>query len=250
MNMFCYQCEQTANGRGCDKLGVCGKDAQTAVLQDLLLYAAKGISQYANKARQLGVKTSTADVFVIDALFTTVTNVNFDAARIESLIRKAADVKKATQSLYEDACRKAGKSPEKLAGPAQWTPAATSAGLLEQALPVGIVASRTALGDDLAGLQELLTYGLKGTAAYVNHAYLLGKEDDKVYAYMHEALDYLTQPSPTVDALFGLNLKCGEINLIVMEMLDSAHTGAYGHPVPTKVRGDSGQRQGNPCFRP
>jgi hydroxylamine reductase len=236
MNMFCYQCEQTANGRGCEKMGVCGKDAQTAALQDLLLYAAKGISQYANRARQQGAKTSAADVFVVEALFTTVTNVNFDAARIESLIRKAAAVKQTTQSLYEDACRKAGKTPEKLEGPAQWTPAATTEGILEQASSIGIAASRAALGDDLAGLQELLTYGLKGTAAYVDHAYILGKEDDKVYAYLHEALDYLTQPSPTVDALFGLNLKCGEINLAVMEMLDSAHTGAYGHPVPTKVR--------------
>ena len=236
MNMFCYQCEQTSNGRGCEKIGICGKDAPTSALQDLLLYAAKGISQYANRARQLGAKTSAADKFVVEALFTTVTNVNFDAARIESLIRKAADVKKATQSLYEDACRKAGKTPETLAGPAQWTPAATTDGLLDQAASIGIVASRTALGDDLAGLQELLTYGLKGTAAYIDHAYLLGKEDDTVYAYLHEALDYLTHPSPTVDALFGLNLKCGAINLAVMEMLDSAHTGAYGHPVPTKVR--------------
>jgi hydroxylamine reductase len=236
MSMFCYQCEQTAGGRGCEKQGVCGKDAQTAAMLDLLLYAAKGISQYATRARQLNAKDPEVDIFVVEALFTTVTNVNFDAARVESLIRKAAIVKKNAQTLYEQACQRAGRQPEKLDGPAQWNPAATPEGLLEQASTVGILPARAALGDDLAGLQELLTYGLKGTAAYADHAHVLGKDDDKVYAFMHEALDYLTDPKPTVDKLFTLNLKCGEVNLTVMEMLDAANTGAYGNPVPTSVR--------------
>jgi hydroxylamine reductase len=236
MSMFCYQCEQSSGGRGCEKTGVCGKDPKTAALQDLLMHAAKGISQYANKARQLGAKDNAVDVFVVHALFTTVTNVNFDPARVEELIRKAAAVKKNAQQLYEDACRKAGKAPEALAGPAQWTPAATQEGLVEQAEKVGIMAARAALGDDVAGLAELLAYGLKGTAAYMDHARILGKEEEKAYAFTHEALDYLAQPNPTVDGLFGLNMKCGEINLAVMELLDAANTGAYGNPVPTSVR--------------
>jgi hydroxylamine reductase len=236
MNMFCYQCEQTAGGRGCEKQGVCGKDATTAAMQDLLLYAAKGISQYATRARQLNAKDPAVDIFVIEALFTTVTNVNFDAVRIEEMVRKAAAVKKNAQTLYEQACQRAGRQPEKPAGPAQWNPASTLDGLLEQASAVGIAPARAALGDDLAGLQELLTYGLKGTAAYVDHAHVLGKDDDKVYAFIHEALDYLTEPKPTVDKLFTLNMKCGEVNLTVMEMLDAANTGAYGNPVPTSVR--------------
>jgi hydroxylamine reductase len=236
MNMFCYQCEQTAGGRGCEKQGVCGKDATTAAMQDLLLYAAKGISQYATRARQLNAKDPAVDIFVIEALFTTVTNVSFDAVRIEEMVRKAAAVKKNAQTLYEQACQRAGRQPEKPAGPAQWNPASTLDGLLEQASAVGIAPARAALGDDLAGLQELLTYGLKGTAAYVDHAHVLGKDDDKVYAFIHEALDYLTEPKPTVDKLFTLNMKCGEVNLTVMEMLDAANTGAYGNPVPTSVR--------------
>jgi hydroxylamine reductase len=236
MSMFCYQCEQTVGGLGCEKQGVCGKDATVAGLQDLLLYAVKGISQYAVRARELGAKTEQADIFVTEALFTTVTNVNFDAARLESLLRKAADVKKATQTLYEAVSKQAGKPVETLEGPAQWTPAASQAGLLEQAAAIGILQRRAALGDDLTGLQELLTYGLKGTAAYAEHAHILGKENDTVYAFFHEALDYLTQPAPTVDKLFALNMKCGEVNLTVMEMLDAANTGAYGNPVPTKVR--------------
>jgi hydroxylamine reductase len=236
MDMFCYQCEQTSKGKGCDKMGVCGKEPKVAALQDLLIYAAKGISQYAHRARQLGAKEKEADIFVIEALFTTATNVSFDPARHESMIRRAAAIKNKTKALYESACGRAGRTPERLEGPAQWTPAETLDGLLEQASRVGIAQARATLGDDLAGLQELLTYGLKGTAAYADHAFLLGKEDDKVFAFIHEALDYLTQPAPTVDKLFALNMKCGETNLAVMEMLDSVHTGTYGNPVPTSVR--------------
>jgi hydroxylamine reductase len=236
MSMFCFQCEQTVGGRGCEKQGVCGKDAKTAALQDLLVYATKGISQYATRARQMGAKDSEIDLFVVEALFTTVTNVNFDAARVENWVRQAATIKQKAQALYVQACKSANRAPEKLDGPAQWTPAGTTEGLLEQASQIGIVATRAALGDDLTGLRELLTYGLKGTAAYADHAHILGKEDDKVYAFMHEALDYMTQPSLAVDKLLALNLKCGEINLTVMEMLDAANTGAYGNPVPTKAR--------------
>ena len=249
MSMFCYQCEQTSAGKGCENMGVCGKDPKCAALQDLLVYATKGISQYANKARQLGAKNNDVDIFVVHALFTTVTNVNFDAARVEEMIRKAAAIKKTAQSLYEDACRKAGKTPETLQGPAQWIPAATSEGLLEQAGRIGIQAARATLGDDLAGLPELLTYGLKGTAAYMDHARILGKEDDKTYAFVHEALDYLAQPNPTVDSTLRPHLKCGEINLVVMELLDGANTGTYGHPVPTHRPHNPGKGQGHPGFR-
>jgi hydroxylamine reductase len=236
MSMFCYQCEQTYGGRGCDKTGVCGKEPTAAALQDLLVYASKGISQYANKARQLSAKNQDVDVFVTEALFTTVTNVNFDTARLEQMVRNAAAIQQTARKLYEDACSAAGKKAEKLEGPAQWTPAATLEGLLQQAEAVGIAPARTALGDDLAGLQELLTYGLKGATAYMEHARILGKEIETAYAFMHEALDYLTLPNPTVDGLFALSMKCGEINLAVMAQLDAAHTATYGNPVPTPVR--------------
>jgi hydroxylamine reductase len=236
MSMFCYQCEQTSGGRGCERMGVCGKEPTAAALQDLLVYAAKGISQYANKARQLGANNKEVDAFVTETLFTTVTNVNFDAANLEKRVYKAEAVKQTARKMYEDACRAAGKEAEKLEGPAQWTPAAGLDELVKQAEAVGIVSARTALGDDLAGLKELLTYGLKGTAAYMDHAHILGKEEEKAYAFMHEALDYLAQPAPTVDKLLALSLKCGEINLAVMEKLDAAHTETYGHPVPTAVR--------------
>jgi len=236
MDMFCYQCEQTSKGHGCDLVGVCGKDAKTAALQDLLIYTIKGISQYAHRARSLGAGNPEVDMFVVEALFTTTTNVNFDPARIEAMIRRSADIKEKARLLYEGACRDAGKKPETLEGHAEWTPADSMDGLMEQASHVGVKAAIAAHGDDLAGLQELLTYGLKGTAAYADHAHILGKEDEKVYAFIHEALSYLADPNPTVDELFTLCMKCGEANLAVMELLDAANTGTYGNPVPTSVR--------------
>ncbi len=234
--MFCYQCEQTAKGTGCTAFGVCGKDPDTAVLQDLLVYAQKGISQYAHRARQLGARDHEVDVFVLEALFTTVTNVNFDPKRIEVMLRKAAAMRDRARALYEKACTGKGVQAEKLDGPAAWPPAPDLDGLIRQGEQVSVESRIEAQGADITGLQELLLYGLKGTAAYADHALILGREDDTVYAFMHEALDFLTQPSPSVDELLAMNLKCGEVNLTVMGLLDAAHTGAYGHPVPTPVR--------------
>jgi hydroxylamine reductase len=236
MDMFCYQCEQTWAGRGCDKLGVCGKDAATATLQDLLVHAAKGISQYAHRAARLGARDRNVDIFVIEALFTTGTNVNFDPARIQGMLQKAVTVREQARGLYEEVCRISGREPENISGPAQWIPASNLAALTDEGATLGIRAQQATRGNDLIGLQELLTYGIKGMAAYADHALALGKEDETVCAFIHEALEYLTRPDTTVDGLFAMNMRCGEVNLKVMEMLDGAHTGNYGNPVPTKVR--------------
>jgi hydroxylamine reductase len=236
MSMFCYQCEQTAKGTGCTAVGVCGKDATTATLQDLLFYAAKGISMYAHRARQLGAVDNAIDVFVIEALFATVTNVDFDPDRLEDMLLDAAEVRDAARKLYKDACAKAGKTPEKLGGPADWEPADDIDGLVAQGAEITILKRMTSLGDTVTGLQELVAYGLKGAAAYADHAHILGKDSDEVYASFHEGLDFLTKPDPTVDELVGWSLKAGEINMKVMELLDLANTGAYGHPVPAQVR--------------
>ena len=236
MDMFCFQCEQTAKGTGCTKAGVCGKDPEVAALQDLLVHAAKGVSMYAHRAAQLGLRDREVDVFVVDVLFTTVTNVNFDAARLEALLSRAADAKQKAHALYADGCRRQGSAEESLGGPALWTPAADRAGLLAQGVEAGIEGRRKALGEDISGLQELLLYGLKGTAAYADHAMILGQEDESVYAFFHEALDFLTRENPSVDDLLGMVLRCGEVNLKVMGLLDVANTSAYGNPVPTPVR--------------
>jgi len=235
-NMFCFQCEQTAMGTGCTLRGVCGKDATVATLQDLLVYATKGIAMYAARARELGAADREIDVFTIEALFTTVTNVDFDPERIQGWLNRAAKVKAKARKLYEDAAAKAGKTPEALTGPAAWEPAATIEDLVARGHEIGLEARKAALGDDVVSLQEIIAYGLKGAAAYADHAQILGQESDEVYAGFHDGLNYLTDPNPTVDGLVGMALKVGELNLKVMALLDAGNTGAYGHPVPTPVR--------------
>ena len=235
MSMFCYQCEQTAKGTGCTAFGVCGKDPVAAKLQDLIIYACKGISSYAHRARELGARDRDVDVFVVEALFATVTNVNFDADRLKDCLFKAAEIKDKAKALYEKVCSDKDTEPEKLDGPALWTAAENIEGLVKQAEGIGILKRKEALGDDVTGLQELLTYGIKGTAAYADHAYILGKEHDSVYAFFHEALSFLCGET-SLDDLVAMNMKCGEINLKVMELLDAANTGTYGHPEPTEVR--------------
>jgi hydroxylamine reductase len=260
--MFCFQCEQTAKGTGCTVHGVCGKDPRTAVLQDLLVHATKGLSMYAHRARALGAKTRELDVFVVEALFTTVTNVNFDPERIAQLVRRAAALRDKAKKLYESAAKKAGKTPaqhpaeEKLGGPASpsrrdatpaqhpaegqspaaFQPAADLDGLVAQGREVGILARKRAVGEEATALESLVTFGLKGAAAYADHAQILGQSDDGVYAFFHETLDMLAREKPTADELLGRALAVGEANLKIMGLLDAANTGAYGNPEPTAVR--------------
>jgi hydroxylamine reductase len=236
MSMFCYQCEQTTKGTGCVTTGACGKDPITAALQDLLLYQTKGVSMYAHRAARLGARDRDVDVFTIEALFSTVTNVNFDPESLKAIIHRAASVRDAARKLYEDACAKSGKKPETLGGPAALRPAADVDGLVAQGLGISILERSVKLGADVTGLQELVTYGLKGAAAYADHAQILGTEDAALYASFHEVLDALTKEQPAADELLGWAMKTGEINLKAMELLDAANTGTYGHPTPTKVR--------------
>jgi hydroxylamine reductase len=216
--------------------GVCGKDPETAVLQDLLIHALKGLSMYAHRARELGARDHEVDVFTLEALFATLTNVNFDPQRIQGLILKAHNLREQMISTYEQACRGIGRQPESLAGLGAWSPADTLEALVSQGEEVTIAKRKEALGEGITGLQELLTYGLKGMAAYADHAQILGFEDDNAYAFIHQALDYLAATPTSVDELTAWCLRCGEVNLRVMELLDAAHTSTYGDPLPTEVR--------------
>ena len=221
MDMFCYQCEQNAGGKGCQRLGVCGKDAVAAGHMDDLVQECLGISRYAHRARVLGAADRDIDRFVIEALFTTVTNVNFDSARLSDWVRRAQAMKERARKLYEEAARKAGRPVEKVPAPA----CESSVGRKVEKL-----------GSDVGGLQELIKYGVKGMAAYADHARVLGVEDPAVYAFFHEALDFLAGNPADIGKLTEMALKVGEVNLKVMELLDRGNTGAYGHPEPTQVR--------------
>ncbi len=236
MEMFCYQCEQTANGTGCTVQGVCGKDPTTANLQDLLIYVVKGIAQYAHRARQLGITDSEINAFTVKALFSTITNVNFDPKRLEELIRHGANLKEKAKLLYENALKTQGGKPGKTSGPAEWQPASDLAGLIEQGKRVGIRSRHQQFGDDQADLMDLILFGLKGAAAYTDHAQILGWKDDRIYAGFHQLLDYLTGERFETEELFRQALNVGELNLKAMGLLDNANTTTYGDPVPTRVR--------------
>jgi hydroxylamine reductase len=235
--MFCYQCEQTAGGTGCTKVGVCGKDSETAVLQDLLVYALKDIARYAHGARELSVTDPDVNVFTVKALFSTLTNVNFDVNRFQQFMKDAVDIKQKARIMYEEACKKAAKQPEQFDCPVKWWDAVEDLDELErQGASLSIRMRIDELGEDVAGLQELITYGLKGLAAYTDHAQILGKEDDSIYTFIHRALDFLTRRPTNADELLVYALECGKINLKAMELLDAANTETYGHPEPTQLR--------------
>ena len=237
MNMFCYQCEQTAKGTGCTVQGVCGKEPQTAALQDLLLFAVKDISRYIHRAYQLGARDSGIDAFMMEALFSTLTNVNFDPDRFQQLLKQAARIRENARKLYENAAKKAGQKPEMLASIVAWWEGMDDVNELSQKeQAVSIQRRIDKLGSDITGLQELITYGLKGTAAYMYHAQILGKENSSVYVAFYNALNFLAENPTDMNELLQKALKCGEINLKAMELLDSAHTTTFGHPEPTNVR--------------
>ncbi|OGH95113.1 MAG: hydroxylamine reductase [Candidatus Melainabacteria bacterium GWA2_34_9] len=234
--MFCYQCEQTAKGQGCTIKGVCGKDEKTASLQDLIVDGLKELSFYAYRLKKLGVNTSEADKMVIEGLFTTVTNVDFDPERLRNIILELTELRKAVKTKYIEVAQEKGIIPEKPEIPALDIFSDDIDILFKQAEAISILKRKESENADILSLQEIITYGLKGAAAYADHARALGHESDEVYEFFHEALSFLTKKAPTLDEALGYTLKTGEVNLKVMELLDAANTGAYGHPEPTKVR--------------
>jgi hydroxylamine reductase len=229
--MFCFQCEQAKGGKGCDTAGICGKDPITAMMQDVLIYQVNGISYLENKLRKKGKRNTEADKYVIESLFTTVTNVNFDAETIKQIIYSGQKIK---EKLFSEYKKIYGE--KDLISNVLWQPPQKTSDFIEFASKISIKESYKKYGDDIASLRELLLYGLKGMAAYADHATILGKTDDKVFDFFHEALSYLTNEKYDINELINYNMKCGEVNLRVMELLDDAHTSTYGHPVPTKVR--------------
>ena len=234
--MFCYQCEQTAKGTGCTVAGVCGKSPEVSNMQDLLLHISKGISMYAHRARQLGAKDHEIDTFVVEALFSTITNVNFDENRMEGLVKRAVELREKARKMYEDSCKKAGKEPEKLKGPATFDPGSTKEEMVAKGEEVTPAKGAEKHGEVIQGMHDLILFGLKGSAAYVDHAHVLGHEDDEIYGFFHDFLNYLSSDSFKLDDLIARALDAGKWNIKVMELLDRANTGGYGDPVPTKVR--------------
>lgn len=219
--MFCNQCEQAANGSGCNTSGVCGKKPEVAALQDHLLYGLRSLAIYADK---IGRNTE-IDRFTIEALFTTVTNVDFEADRIAKMIQRCYQLKEQAKTIY-------GKV---VAGDvAAWQPTADIEAMVRQGELYGVATLHE--NEDIRSVIEILIYGLKGMAAYMDHAMILGRNDDQVMAFFQKGLASTTDTSLGLMDFVGLSMECGKHNLTVMGLLDSAHTDTYGHPVPTPVQ--------------
>jgi hydroxylamine reductase len=219
--MFCNQCEQAANGTGCNVSGVCGKKPEIATLQDHLVYGLKSLALYADKIGRV----PEVDRFTIEGLFTTVTNVDFDAARISKEIKRCYELKEYA---------KAAAGVTIPGAVAAWQPAADLEGQIKQGEAYGINAQHE--DADIRSVIEILMYGLKGMAAYMDHAMILGRSDAEVMAFFQKALAATTDPALGLMDYVGLAMECGKHNLTVMGLLNSAHTDSYGHPVPTPVQ--------------
>ena len=231
MSMFCFQCQETAKGTGCTVRGMCGKTDDIAALQDLLIHSLRGLSVYAVRVRELGVESPEANEFVSDALFATVTNVNFDPARFVELVGRAVALRDELKKAY----LKAGGDASALPAVANWSPKTSNVDeLVAIGSALGVMADAD-LHEDVRSLRELLIYGLKGMAAYLTHAYALGQKDDALLAFQQEALAATTDDSLSGGDLTGLVLKCGSMGVQTLALLDGANTGAYGNPEPTQV---------------
>ncbi len=228
--MFCFQCEQTAKGEGCTKIGVCGKQPDVAALQDLLIYTIKGLSLVAIEGRNVGIRDASVDRFTCEAIFSTLTNVDFDPDRFVELIHTAVKLRDELKAQVAAS----GGTTDFAQGPAAFAPASGREALVEQGEKVG-VKSDPDIDPDILSLQQLLIYGVKGVAAYADHAAILGKTDTKIYDFIYDAMASTLNKNLSADDQVGLVFKCGEINIRAMELLDAANTEAYGHPVPTSV---------------
>ncbi len=224
--MFCYQCEQTAGGTGCTRFGVCGKSPEVATLQDLLIYTLKGLSKVASVARESGISNPEVNHFTLVALFSTITNVNFDPERLQSLINRAV-------VLREQLKEQVGLE-EYDTDAVDFRPADKIEGLVEQGSKHGLK-EHADIDPDVESLQHLLLFGLKGVAAYSDHAMILGEESEEIYEFIHRSLAATLDPHKTVPEMLDLVMECGKTNIKAMELLDAGNTGRYGHPVPTAV---------------
>lgn len=222
MSMFCYQCQETAKNTGCTIKGVCGKNEEVAKLQDLLIYAVKGISEIVVKTKTDVSGINTINHEVLTSLFITITNANFDADEIEKQIVKVL-------GLRDQLAKDTGYNGNQDA--AVFTVDSRES-MLSKASKVGVLATEN---EDVRSLRELIIYGIKGLAAYTEHAFNIGKEDVSIYSFMYEGLAATLDDSLTADDLVALTLKTGEYGVKGMALLDEANTSRYGNPEITSV---------------
>jgi len=237
--MFCIQCEQTIvtpASSGCSySQGMCGKTEEVSDLQDLLIYALQGTSFYAEKAREFNIIDTEIDAFVPKAFFATLTNVNFEADRIEGYAYQAQTYRELLKEKYEAACLIAGQKPAEATKVTAFILADSREALLAQAEAVAVNRGKELVSEDIMGLRLLCLYGLKGAAAYMEHAHILGQNDEAINAQFHGIFAWLATDSDDLGKLLEMSMTIGAMNYKVMEMLDHGETTKYGHPTPTTV---------------
>ena len=230
MDMFCFQCQETAKGAGCTRKGVCGKEADVANMQDLLIYVCKGISVYSTRARKLGMENLTVNKFIIDSLFMTITNANFDR---EDFVKKVKEGFSVRDEIKEQYLNAGGEPVQDLPDCATWK--AEEISDFEEKANSSEVGVLTTDDEDKRSLRELLTYGIKGIAAYTEHAFNLGYENEKIDDFIQKGLVATIDESLSIDDLVGLVMECGKFGVEAMSLLDKANTETYGHPEISKV---------------
>lgn len=238
--MFCFQCQETARNTGCTVKGVCGKPEETANLQDLLIFVLRGIAVYEEKLKELGAADRSNDDFVDQGLFATITNANWDDARFTAMITDGLQRRDQLRSKFLDAYKQknGGDFDDALPEAATWTGGPST--YAEKAKSVGIL---TTENEDVRSLRELLIIGLKGVAAYADHAAILGFQKDDINDFIMEALASTTKDLP-VDEMIALVMKAGETAVNTMALLDEANTTAYGNPEITEVNIGVGKNPG------
>jgi len=227
--MFCFQCEQTAKGQGCTKIGVCGKQPDTANMQDLLVFALKGLAQVALAGRGKNIRDAETGHFMAESMFSTLTNVNFDPERLAGLVRETVSKR---DELKEKITQAGGTIPDSEA--ATFQPAPGLDEMVAQGEKHGVLTEKDP-NPDIHSLKQTLIYGIKGISAYADHAAILGREDDKVYEFIERGLAATLRDDLSLEQWIELVLECGRVNVRTMELLDDANTGTYGQPVPTSV---------------
>jgi hydroxylamine reductase len=244
--MFCFHCQEVKKNTVCDDIGICGKTDDVSNLQDLLVFALKGLSFYAAKAGELGIIDADADIFAARALYATVTNVDFDAGDFTRFIKEAVARRNRLRDRFNDAYRQRhGKAfAEPLPENASWQ--YVDGGVEEfaaKSLLVGLAAD-TGTDKDVLAVRELLTYGLKGLSAYIDRAHSLGFSQPQLFAFLHRGLAFTLNQTASVDAYLPLALECGQHGLKALELIDDANTERFGQPVPTTVRIGTWERPG------
>jgi hydroxylamine reductase len=227
MSMFCYQCQETTSGVACTVKGICGKTEDVAQLQDLLIYTLKGIAVHATQARKLGIERKDVDEFIMESLFATITNANFEMGSFVTRIQEGLELR---ESLRANILSAGGTIPANLNDAVTWT--AVVEGFEQKAALVGVLATQD---EDVRSLRELLTYGVKGIAAYAEHAYTLDYKDKGIFAFIEKALAATLDDALTADDLVSLVLEAGKFGVDVMALLDKANTSSYGNPELTTV---------------